>query len=138
MNALNRLILFISLILLSVASFASDIDDIRASIPSMSDAERIKAYDAIYNLSLVTEDTAFQVHCIYDMINEARRQGNVGEEAISRMTLISFFYNYDLNDSLYAHAHEQMDFMREHKLWETYYEVWTFLVNAQLLTILIE
>ncbi len=97
----------------------------------MSDAERLKAYGSIYTLSMTTtDDTDLQVRSIYDMINEAARQENLNEEVASRMTLIRYFYNYDLNDSLYAHAHEQMSFMRGHKLWDSYYELWSILANG--------
>lgn len=63
------------------------------------------------------------------MIADAASQHDVQEESEARIERICFFYNTDLNDSLYKYAPIDMEFNRQHKLWENYYLTWNHLAN---------
>jgi len=63
------------------------------------------------------------------LISEAARAGNDSLESKHRLDRICFFYNYDLNDSLYCQAPLDMEFDKEHELWDNYYETWEHLAN---------
>lgn len=59
-------------------------------------------------------------------IAEAKTDSARSKERLQRLC---FFYNYDMNDSLAAHAPEDMEFNREHGFWDNYYETWEHKAN---------
>ncbi len=52
------------------------------------------------------------------------------EEAAQRREYLSNLYNYDKNDSLIAQASKDLAFLRDHALWNYYYDTWLLLVNT--------
>lgn len=59
-------------------------------------------------------------------IAEAKTDSARSKERLQRLC---FFYNYDMNDSLAAHAPEDMEFNRKHGFWDNYYETWEHKAN---------
>jgi len=51
-------------------------------------------------------------------------------EADQRREYLSRLYNYDKNDSLIAQASQDLAFLRDHTLWNYYYDTWLLLVNT--------
>ncbi|MBQ8152551.1 MAG: hypothetical protein IJ069_02570 [Prevotella sp.] len=51
-------------------------------------------------------------------------------EADQRREYLSRLYNYDKNDSLIAQASQDLVFLRDHALWNYYYDTWLLLVNT--------
>ncbi|MBP3775658.1 MAG: HAMP domain-containing histidine kinase [Prevotella sp.] len=51
-------------------------------------------------------------------------------EADQRREYLSRLYNYDKNDSLIAQASQDLAFLRDHALWNYYYDTWLLLVNT--------
>jgi serine phosphatase RsbU (regulator of sigma subunit) len=96
----------------------------------MEGEKRIKVLGRIFRFSQKIDDLQLQWECINDCVKEAQRQGNVKEEIDQRYERISYFYNSDLNDSVYKHAPEDLDFIRKHGNWIKLYETWSLLVNT--------
>ena len=51
-------------------------------------------------------------------------------EAGQRREYLSRLYNYDKNDSLIAQASSDLAFLKDHALWNYYYDTWLLLVNT--------
>ena len=111
---------------------ASEIDRLRADLSNVEGAKRISYYGRIYQFSLDSADVEFQQRCLRDLLAETQRQHNVEEECVARGTRIIYFYNNDMSDSLYAHIEDDKAFLKQAGHWETYYQVWTLLVNSRV------
>jgi len=127
---LNRLVLTLLLDLFVVGIHADQAADIRNSLSTMKGDERIQAYGRLYMLSLEGDDIGYQLKCVNDLIAEAHRQGNRNKEGDALVEKMTFFYNTDLNDSIYEQAHPTLDFLASLSDWKNYYETWTVLIDT--------
>jgi tetratricopeptide (TPR) repeat protein len=90
----------------------------------------LEALGRLYDLSLESDDYQLQLNCLYDHLHEARRQGNVKNVCADLLTRALFFYNYDLNDSLFFYVREDLGYLSEHKDWYRFYRLWFSLANT--------
>jgi len=127
---LNRWVASLILLLSVVCARADEVSDIRNSLKTANPAERLNIYARLYDLSLETDDYDYQLRCVNDLIAEAHRQGKAGEEGDARVLKMTYFYNTDLNDSIYEQVPPLLDFLRDIKMWKFYYETWSLLVNT--------
>ena len=123
---------FFSLLLLfsAVSIYADESDRLRKVLPHATDEQRITIFGKLYFLSLETDDVDYQLRCVNDLIAETRRQGNKKEEGGGWLQKINYFYNNDLNDSIYEQVPQLLEFLRGIKEWKDYYETWSLLVDT--------
>jgi len=122
----------VSLLVGVVSAFADEAAELRKKLPQLQDTVRLAAYERLYNLSLMTDDTDQQMKALYDWLGEARRQHEVAHEGFVYLCRTSFFYNNDMNDSIYAHVPEDLGFLKRHKIWKGYFEMWAYLGNTYI------
>ena len=128
---LNRRIATLLLLFSAVFTYADETEDLRQALTHNDNgAERIKIYGRLYDLSLETDNTGYQLRCVNDLIAETHRQGVKKEEGDARVMKITFFYNNDINDSLCEQVPPLLKFLSSIKEWKNYYEVWSLLVNT--------
>ena len=126
-----RRFLICAILLLSATSlYGNEAEEIRMKLPRMRGEARLEALGRLYDLSLESDDYRMQLKCLYDHLNEARRQGNVKNVCADLLTRALFFYNYDLNDSLFFYVREDLGYLSEHKDWYRFYRLWFSLANT--------
>ena len=127
---LNRLVITLLMLASAVSLSADKTEDLRNALSRAKGEDRIIILGEIYNESQETDDVAYQIRCINDVIKECQKQGNIEEEADARVLKMTLFYNTDLNDSLSAQVPPTLEFLSSIKAWKDYYETWTLLVEA--------
>ena len=128
---LNRLFASLLLILVStVYVHATEADDIKKRLERAQGKERVELLCQLYEQSLESDDFDLMWHNLYEYLKEAQRQGNKSEESDARFFRIELFYNYDLNDSVFLYAEEDLAFIHAHGTKEKFFETWGCLVNT--------
>ena len=123
------------LICAMLLSFATDLygdeaEELRQLLPTLSGRQKLDALARLHDLSRESNDPQEELNCLYDHLNEARRQGDIKEQCGDLVSRDVLFYNYDLNDSLYHYVRDDMKFLARHDQWEQFYRLWYFLANT--------
>ena len=127
---LGRLLVSMCLLMAMVSVFATEADDIKKRLEHAQGKEKLELLSQLYELSMEEDDFQYQWQCINNYLMECRKQGNSLEESYARYDRIQLFYNYDLNDSIYHYAEEDLAFLHAHGSSERFYEAWSCLVNT--------
>ena len=128
---LNRRIATLLLLFSAIFAYADMTEELRQALTRTNDgAERIEIYGHLFDLSLETDDLAYQLRCVNDLIAETHRQGEKKEEGDARVTKMTLFFNNELNDSLCEQVPPLLNFLKDIKQWKNYYETWSLLVNT--------
>ena len=127
---LGRLLVSMCLLMATVSVFATEADDIKKRLEHAQGKEKLELLSQLYELSMEEDDFQYQWQCINNYLMECRKQGNSLEESYARYDRIQLFYNYDLNDSIYHYAEEDLVFLHAHGSSERFYEAWSCLVNT--------
>ena len=113
-----------------LAVHANLADSLRQRLPSLHGQARLEAYEKLYRLSQNTGDAQQMLHCLNDYIAELQKQHKdklLSSALVERMT---FFYNYDMTDSVYHYAPPTMETLKGMHEWDKYYEAWMTLCNT--------
>ncbi len=113
-----------------LAVHANLADSLRQRLPSLHGQARLEAYEKLYRLSQNTGDPQQMLHCLNDYIAELQKQHKdklLSSALVERMT---FFYNYDMTDSVYHYAPPTMETLKGMHEWDKYYEAWMSLCNT--------
>ena len=130
-----RQFLICAILLLSATSlYGDEAEEIRKTLPQLSGEGKLDALSRLFDISMESDDYQLQIKCLYDHLNEARRQGDVKKECADLLTRATLFYNYDENDSLFRYAREDLDYIEEHRQWTEFYRLWYFLSNTYVYT----
>lgn len=113
-----------------LAVHAALADSLRQRLPSLHGKARLQAYGKLYRLSQGGGDQQYTLRCLNDYINELDRQNEKDTLALALVERVTFFYNYDLTDSVYKYAPQALDRLKGLKTWNKYYEVWMTLCNT--------
>ena len=113
-----------------LAVHAALADSLRQRLPSLHGKARLQAYGKLYRLSQGGSDQQYTLRCLNDYINELDRQNEKDTLALALVERVTFFYNYDLTDSVYKYAPQALDRLKGLKTWNKYYEVWMTLCNT--------
>lgn len=110
------------LICAMLLSFATDLygdeaEELRQLLPTLSGRQKLDALARLHDLSRESNDPQEELNCLYDHLNEARRQGDIKEQCGDLVSRDVLFYNYDLNDSLYHYVRDDMKFLARHDQW---------------------
>lgn len=113
-----------------LAVHAALADSLRQRLPSLHGKACLQAYGKLYRLSQGGSDQQYTLRCLNDYINELDRQNEKDTLALALVERVTFFYNYDLTDSVYKYAPQTLDRLKGLKTWNKYYEVWMTLCNT--------
>lgn len=108
------------------------IDSINRVLLMLKGQERLDAISNLCAIAFVGEDPNFEINCLNRYIFEARKQGNVKEEAYARNSKLVCYYNYDMVSDLIEYLPENLKFFAEHQLWDKYYGGWSMLVDLYI------
>ena len=106
-------------------------ETLRKQLSKSKGETRIDLLGRLYTLSQ-DSDAAYRSRCYNELVAETRRQRNAHEEAVAVSERAIFFYNNDMNDSVFALLPKDLERLRTLKEWDTYYNVWTFLANSYI------
>ena len=126
----HRLVTSVLFLLFAACLYADKAAELRSRLPKAGNEERSDILMQLYYMSLETDDVAYQICCINDVIKEAQRQKKPDSEGEARVFKMTLLYNTDLNDSLFLQAPATLEFLRTHQSWKNYYETWSLLVNG--------
>ena len=93
---------------------------------------RIEAFEKRYEESQDSDDLNYQYQCLCDLLAETRRQNDNREEGSALLQRTVFFYNNNMNDSIWQKVPSDLDILRRYGLWNYYYEDWMHLVNSYI------
>ena len=96
----------------------------------MKGEEKLDALSRLLDISRESDEFQSQINCLYDHLNEARRQGDVENECADLLTRAMLFYNCDQNDSLFFYVRGDLDYLERHEQWTRFYRLWYFLANT--------
>ena len=108
------------------------IQELKNELPKDKGKERIHTYGRIFQVSLEESNLQEQWGYLNDLLQETRRQNDKEEEATARIIRIGWFFNNNLNDSVFLYTHEDMEFYKRHNEWKKYYEEWSILVSTYI------
>ena len=114
----------------SMSLWADSTDSLRQLLPRLHGNARLVAYEKIYKQALRSGNPEAQITALNSYIIELQRQQKDSLLATSLVERSVLFYNYDMTDSMLAHAHQDLETIKELKIWNKYYELWTNLVNT--------
>ena len=132
MNLKRYVIIAVSLlsIVLAHADEKDRIAQTKRSLPGLKGEKLLAAYDSLLVLYFYEGDIENQIVYINHLIRLSKTLHEEKKAARYICERASIFYNADMNDSLIAVAKEDMEYLRESRQWNQYYEVWTHLVNT--------
>ncbi len=107
----------------------SKVEELREMLPRMHGAARLKVLDQLQQLSVDSNDNAYRVRCISDLLDESYKQGENELYASCAISRTVFFYNSDMQDSLFRYVPIDIDRLRHLKMYDRMYEVWSYKVN---------
>ena len=113
-----------------LAVHANLADSLRQRLPSLHGQARLEAYEKLYRLSQNTGDPQQMLRCLNDYISELQKQHNDKRLGLAMLERMTFFYNYDLADSVYQYASPTMETLKGMHEWNKYYEAWMTLCNT--------
>ena len=126
-----RQFLICAMLLLSATSlYGNEAEEIRKRLPQLKGEEKLEALSRLLDISRENDDFQSQINCLYDHLDEARRQGNVEQESADLLTRGALFYNNDLNDSLFYYVRGDLDYLAKHEQWMRFYRLWYSLANT--------
>ena len=105
-------------------------DSLRQRLPSLHGKARLHAYKKLYRLSQSGSDLQYMQRCLNDYIDELDRQHEKDTLALALVERVTFFYNYDLTDSVYKYSPPTLERLKALQTWNKYYEVWMTLCNT--------
>jgi predicted negative regulator of RcsB-dependent stress response len=127
------LVILLSIMQISIATGTnSQLDSIRKKLPHLSGKEKLVALNNLCQIAGNINDSTQELNCIKAYMLEARKQGNIGEEAYARELRLNCLYNYYMRDQMARELPENLSFFSEHKLWQQYYSKWTLIVEMYL------
>ena len=113
-----------------LAVHANLADSLRQRLPSLHGQARLEAYEKLYRLSQNTGDPQQMLRCLNDYISELQKQHNDKRLGLAMLERMTFFYNYDMADSVYHYAPPTMETLKGMHEWDKYYEAWMTLCNT--------
>jgi serine phosphatase RsbU (regulator of sigma subunit) len=105
-------------------------DSLRQRLPSLHGRARLHAYQKLYRLSQNGGNLQYMQRCLNDYISELERQHEKDTLALALVERVTFFYNYDLTDSVYKYAPQTLERLKALQTWNKYYETWMTLCNT--------
>ena len=108
----------------------SRVEELREMLPRMHGAARLKVLDQLQQLSVDSNDNAYRTRCISDLVDESYKQGEKELYASCALSRIIFFYNEDMQDSLFRYVPIDIDRLRHLKMYDRMYEIWSYKVNT--------
>ena len=148
MNYKRILLSVLVLTLLATVSICSieannTADSIRMQMKHLTGEHLLQAHSNLCRLAAGQDNADEELAALNAYMDEARRQNDVESEGQARTMQIMCYYNYDMDDRLKETLPLHLAFMREHGLWDNYYNSWNTLVelhiyNDELQTALIE
>jgi len=120
------------LLLIATSLYGNEAEELRKRLPQLKGEERLNVLGRMFDISLESDDYQLQLKCLYDHLEEARRQGKVDEVCADLLTRALFFYNNEQNDSLFLYGREDLDYLSKHDDWNRFYRLWFSLANAYL------
>ena len=128
----NRIIVCVVFLMVTSLIQGITIKELKDDLPKKEGKDRIHYFDKIFQVSLEECSIQEQWGYLNDLLQETRRQNDKKEEAIARIVRIGWFFNNNLNDSVFLYTHEDMDFYKRNNEWKKYYEEWGILVNTYI------
>lgn len=113
-----------------LAVHANLADSLRQRLPSLHGQARLEAYEKLYRLSQNTGDPQQMLRCLNDYISELQKQHNDKRLGLAMLERMTFFYNYDMADSVYQYASPTMETLKGMHEWNKYYEAWMTVCNT--------
>ena len=129
---LNRFLVGLLTLILTVSLFGSEAEEIKKRLPSLKGKQRLAALGRLYDISVENDVYDVQLARVNEYLAEARRQRSKRSEGEARRLRIILFYNNDQNDSVICHAPDDLSFLQEAQDWDSYYRVWSYLVNTRV------
>lgn len=141
---LTALVLALTATLFTYTSKATNTaDSIRMQMKHLSGEHLLQAHSNLCRLAAGKDSADDELAALSAYMDEAKRQNDVEAEAQARTMQIMCYYNYDMDERLKETLPTHLAFMREHGLWDNYYNSWNTLVelhiyNDELQTALLE
>ncbi|MCR4582257.1 MAG: SpoIIE family protein phosphatase [Prevotella sp.] len=120
----------LTLLLLSVGGpsraeeHQQETDSLRQLLTNLSGKERLDVLKRLTYLSQFSENSSYNRKCIIDFLIEAQRQHDLKAEGDARVSLIGYFFNRLILDSLVSEVPKQMEFFRKNGQWDRFYYAW--------------
>jgi len=118
------------LLLFATSLYGDEAEEIRKRLPQLKGEEKLEALSCLLDISRESDDLQLQINCLYDHLDEARRQRNLEQEGADLLTRGVLFYNNDLNDSLFHYVRGDLDYLAKHEQWMRFYRLWYLLANT--------
>ena len=128
----NRTIVCVVFLIVTSLLQGMTIKELQNDLPNKKGKDRIHYYDRIFQLSLEECSLKEQWGYLNDLLQETRRQNDKEEEAIARIVRVGWFFNNNLNDSVFLYTNEDMEFYKRNNEWKKYYEEWSILANTYI------
>jgi AraC-like DNA-binding protein len=116
----------------AVASAINPVDSIRQQMKHLKNKELLQAHSNLCAIVFALDDSIQELNFLNTYIQEAHKQGNLSEEAFARNSKLVCYYNYNMTDQLTTSLPKELVFFAEHKLWSSYYDGWSILIDLYI------
>lgn len=120
------------MLLFATSLYGDEAEEIRKGLSQLKGNEKLEALSRLLDISMERDDFQSQIMCLYDHLNEARRQGNVENECADLLTRGVLFYNNNLNDSLFHYVRGDLNYLAKQGQWMRFYRLWYSLANTYI------
>lgn len=108
----------------AVFLYADNCEQLRIQLPLEHVQQRLTVLEQIYFCSLDSDDFDYQLHCVNELLAEARLQKNKKAEIDVLAERAALFYNNDKNDSVFTVVRRDLEIVKVAGEWNVYYEMW--------------
>ena len=105
-------------------------NELRQRLATQKGPDRLVTLEQLYYLSQDSDDINYQMRCIDEFMNEARRQDSTYQEGYAMSLKAVLFYNNDMNDSVFNVIPHYMERAKAIKSLRVYYELWAHIANT--------
>jgi tetratricopeptide (TPR) repeat protein len=110
----------------------SESAEIRREMKHLKGQQLLQAYSNLCRLASAGDDSRYELRCIREYLNEAKRQHDVEAEGLARSEQMNCYYNYDMDDSLVRELPACLTALAKNKTWDYYYNSWNVLVEMYI------
>ncbi len=123
-----RILVTLCVVFISMARFGAvadhRVDSIRSALPTLNGDERLDALSNLAHMAHAGDDMEYEIRCIHDYLDEARRQNAIDAEGDASVALLYCFDNYEQPDSIKHYLPLILQRMKDNGSPDYYYNCW--------------
>ncbi len=106
--------------------------ELRQRLATLEGPDRLATLEQLCYLSQDSDNINYQMRCIDEFMNEARRQDSINQVVHAMVLKAALFYNNDMNDSVFNVIPHYMEYAKKALALREHYELWGHIANTYI------